>query len=178
VSEHPFCGRLLLIVLSIAVTIVGCQRRSSESSFTASPIAASRLAKFLPEIAYYQVRSEHASDTSTAGVKWSFAQRIYARGSSTLTISIFDYAHQEALDSYARFLDGFQSHSDEGYTVSDSTAGLPGWVTWEADDKEGAAGVNVAHRFYVVAYCSQISTLDGVRRFVAQMNLAGLAQLS
>jgi hypothetical protein len=123
------------------------------------------------------MRVEHACDTSSSGVKWSFAQRIYARGPSTLTISIFDYAHQERPDNYARFLDRFQSHSDEGYTVSDSAAGLPGWVTWEAEDKEGAVGVNVAHRIYIIAYCSQISTLDSVRRFVTQMDLAGLAKL-
>jgi len=84
---------------------------------------------------------------STQGVSYSFASKDYRNGDREMTISLNDYLGAEYIAT-AQSAQQFEYESTDGYAKSIEVDGIPGWISYDYDDREGTLFLSLDQRFY------------------------------
>ncbi len=93
---------------------------------------------------------------STQGVSYSTATKSYVNGDREMNITLNDYHGAEFIAS-AQSAQQFEYESTDGYAKSIEVDGIPGWISYDYNDKRGTLFLYLAERFYTTVSADNTS---------------------
>ncbi len=161
-------GKLQATAKQLEAAANQMQSGTTSSGAAIKPVAADALKALLPAAVAGFTRNEISGTTAgTAGLGGSNAQGVYAKGDSSITLSVTDIAAAGPLAGIASAFN--VESSKETATGYEKMGKVDGRMTNEKYDRQtkgGSYGVMVASRFMIQADGSQV-TMDDLKAAVA-----------
>jgi len=132
----------------------------------------------LPEMKGWQ-RSGEKGQQVTMGISVSSAEAHYAKGDSTMKLEIVDTSFSQIVLApimmFAR--SNFEEKSDNGYKKGITLGGVPGFESWEKDNRAAEVHLIVGERFLVNVDANDVDSPEPARELAQAVSLSKLAAL-
>lgn len=140
------------------------------------PVDFEKLIGLLPDAAGW-TKSRPTGETMTSPVSIANAEANYTKGDARINLKITDAAFNGLVMAPFRFMmaSGYSKRNSGGFERAMTLGGAPGFEKWTNDGKRGEVTVVVGNRFMVEANADGVDSIDAVRNFVSQVDLAKLA---
>ncbi len=109
---------------------------------------------------------------TTGGSSFSTGSKTYQKGDREMTITLNDYLGAEYLAS-AQTAQQFEYESTDGYAKSVEIDGIPGWISYDYESKEGTLLLFKDNRFYATVQAYDTSE-EELKAIAKDINLSRL----